>query len=65
MTDPETDAEIKKAIDDRTIPVVTPPPPPVPVESRGAEEVPTADGESGLGQNVGDFEIDVPPPEGI
>ncbi|HUR55054.1 MAG TPA: hypothetical protein VMZ71_13055 [Gemmataceae bacterium] len=65
MTDPETDADLKKAIDDRTIPVVTPPPPPVPIDSRRAEEVPADVGESGLGQNVDDFEIDVPPPEGI
>jgi hypothetical protein len=63
VTDPETDAGIKKAIDDRTNPVVTPPP--VPIESRTDEEVPTDVGESGLGQNVDDFEIDVPPPEGI
>ena len=65
MTDPETDDDLKKAIDDRTIPVPPPPVPPELTERGDSEQTNTLSDDSGLGQNVGDFEIDVPPPEGI
>jgi hypothetical protein len=66
MSNPEADAELAKAIEDRTIPIAEPPAPAEPIESREAEEPETPhEHTSGLGLNVDDFQIDVPPPEGI
>ena len=65
MTDPEDDEELAQAISDRTIPVPDPTKPPEPIESRETEVPDTEGDDTELGQNVDDFEIDVPPPEGI
>jgi hypothetical protein len=55
-----------KAIEDQTIPVAGPPIPVPPDERNEPKEAEAPHEETSvLGQNVGDFEIDVPPPEGI
>jgi hypothetical protein len=60
MINPEDDAELAKAIEDEIIPVADP------IENSKAEEPkPPHKDTSGLGKNVDDFEIEVPPPEGI
>ena len=65
MSNPKDDEALAEAINDRTIPVSDPAPVAEPIESREPEEAAAPEGESGLGKDVSDFEIDVPPPEGI
>lgn len=65
MSNPKDDAELARAIEERTIPVDDPAPPPKPTASRKPEEAEFPPGESELGKNVDDFQLDVPAPEGI
>jgi hypothetical protein len=67
VSSPKDDIEMAKAIDERIIPVADPSSStePVPVNATLPDETKTPDEhESELG-NVEDFEIDVPPAEGI
>jgi hypothetical protein len=67
VSSPKDDIEMTKAIDERIIPLADPPSStePVPVEGTLPDETKTPyKHESELG-NVEDFEIDVPPAEGI
>ena len=66
MSNPKADAELAKAIEDRTIPVADPPAQVQTTEIKEVKEPETLHEDAhGLSQNVEDFEIDVPPPEGI
>lgn len=63
MSNPKDDAELARALEDHIIHVGDPALPPKPAEAEPEPEKPEDKLE--LGQNVEDFQIDVPPEEGL